>query len=152
LAELPLLNVQLAIAGDGKLLPGDTVQIRVTLDRQFYAGGPTSVDERRRQYDGRAFTPHFPKTQYESWWLVLGDPRTDDVLALKRINFQQVDNRPSGTGRPSKQRTIGTTLSSILSFEAPDQPGDHPFALFIISDGYLGLDQQLDVSVSVDNA
>ncbi|RKP04511.1 Sec63 Brl domain-containing protein [Thamnocephalis sphaerospora] len=149
LEALPLMNVHLDVAGDGPTLLGSTVQVRATLDRKFYTHGATDTADLRRQYDGSAHTPHFPKRQYESWWLLLGDPRSDDVMALKRISFQQSDDRPSSTGERVQRRAIGTKLSSTLRCEAPDVAGEHPLTLFIVSDCYLGLDQQLDVPIVV---
>ena len=34
----------------------------------------------------RAFAPFFPKVKEEGWWLVAGDLKTNDLMAMKRVN------------------------------------------------------------------
>jgi activating signal cointegrator complex subunit 3 len=65
---------------------------------------------------------------------VLGDTTTTELIALRRIRFQQ-------------QKTTTT-----LSFDAPDLPGDYCYTLYLMSDSYLGLDQQYDLKFTVTPA
>ncbi|KAI8053409.1 Sec63 Brl domain-containing protein [Syncephalis plumigaleata] len=149
LTALPIMSVELSMPDS--VCVNSLIQIRVTLERLFYPqqrqhrgkspNNVTSVSEHKQKYDGRAYTPHFPKVQYESWWLLLGDIEQDDVMALKRVNFQQ----ERFEGRPP----TGTRQSSTLCLQAPETPGNYEFTLFIISDGYLGLDQQIPVTLTI---
>ncbi|KAJ2715375.1 putative steryl acetyl hydrolase mug81 [Coemansia spiralis] len=84
---------------------------------------------------GQAQTPRFGKTQFESWWLMLA--RGNELLALKRVSMQ-------GRTGPS-----GAQARAQLGFIAPAGPGPHPLRLLVVSDAYLGLDQELDVTVAV---
>eukprot|EP00666_Eupelagonemidae_sp_cell4sb_P012363 gene12363-17088_t len=34
----------------------------------------------------KVYSPRFPKPKDEQWWIILGDPATGELLALKRIN------------------------------------------------------------------
>jgi len=77
-----------------------------------------------------AYIPHFPKPKDEGWWLVLGDPETAELLAMKRVNFK------------------GETKTN-LSFAAPEKPGSYSYALYCISDCYLGLDLQYNVTFTL---
>ena len=82
------------------------------------------------QDNSRAYAPRFPKTKDEGWWLVLGEVDSGELLALKRIG-----------------RIRGRTQSS-LAFPAPDEPSRKILTLYLMSDCYLGLDQQFDLSLN----
>lgn len=70
----------------------------------------------------------------EGWILILGDPGKREVLALKRIGFAY--------GRHSYQ----------LVFFTPENVGRVIYNLFLMSDSYLGLDQQYEVCLDVISA
>jgi pre-mRNA-splicing helicase BRR2 len=65
--------------------------------------------------------PFYPADKAETWWLVVGDQKTDSLLAIKRT-------------------AIGKQLSHKLEFTVPE-PGEHELTLFLICDSYLGVDQ-----------
>ncbi|KAJ1675795.1 activating signal cointegrator 1 complex subunit 3 [Spiromyces aspiralis] len=88
---------------------------------------------------GQAFTPRFGKVQYEGWWIVLGEEKADLVHGTKRLSRQ---GRP---GEPQKH-----TLDCMLQFISPETPGDAELTLFVVSDSYLGLDQQVSIPIRVD--
>ncbi|KAF9624190.1 hypothetical protein IFM89_008128 [Coptis chinensis] len=78
-----------------------------------------------RQTTSRAYTPRFPKLKEEGWWLVLGNISNSDLYALKRISF-------------SNRLTTHMELPSApISLQG--------MKLFLISDCYLGLDQEHSV-------
>ena len=80
-----------------------------------------------------AFAPAFPKARGGGWWLVMGEG--DELFALKRINL------PSGGG--------SGPLKTELMMCAPEEPGVHECAVLLVSDSYIGLDQQVTVRVEV---
>ncbi len=82
------------------------------------------------QDNSRAYAPRFPKTKDEGWWLVLGEVDSGELLALKRIG-----------------NIRGRTRSS-LAFPAPDESCRKILTLYLMSDCYLGLDQQFDLSLN----
>ena len=74
----------------------------------------------------------FPKPQDEAWFLVLGNVEDNgDLLALKRVNTVR---------RPTTQQ---------LSFWTPEKPGRMILTLYVMSDSYVGLDQQYDIHLEV---
>ena len=79
------------------------------------------------QIDSRAHCPHFPKSKDEGWWLVLGEVDSAELLALKRIGFIREKTRAS------------------LAFVVPDQSCRKIYSLYIMSDCYIGLDQQCEL-------
>ncbi len=82
------------------------------------------------QGDSRAYAPRFPKTKDEGWWLVLGEVDNGELLALKRIGC-------------IKRKTRTT-----LAFATPEKPCRKILTLYLMSDCYLGLDQQFDFSLN----
>ncbi|KAL7638072.1 UNVERIFIED_CONTAM: hypothetical protein RMT77_011697 [Armadillidium vulgare] len=81
--------------------------------------------------DLRAHAPKFSKAKDESWFLVLGEVESGELLALKRIP-------------PIR----GKATHSII-FRTPSSPGQYMLTLYLMSDSYLGLDQQYDVPLNV---
>ena len=72
----------------------------------------------------RALCPMFPKLKEEGWWLVVGDRTTRELHALRRVSF-------------------GDATETKLEFET-DDPGAE-WVLYVVSDCYLGLDQEVEV-------
>jgi activating signal cointegrator complex subunit 3 len=98
-------------------------QLEVTLARR--GGGSSS---RAGAAAPRVVAPLFPKVKEEGWWLVVGCTASLELLALKRISF-------------------GGKATVRLNFPGCTSTGRqlHSVALFLVSDCYMGLDQQYDV-------
>ncbi|XP_050379201.1 DExH-box ATP-dependent RNA helicase DExH14 [Argentina anserina] len=79
-----------------------------------------------RKNKSRAFTPRFPKVKNEAWWLVLGNTSTLELYALKRVSFS--DHLVTNMELPSDSTTF------------------QGMKLMLISDSYLGLEQERSVS------
>jgi len=73
------------------------------------------------------------KPKDEGWILVLGETETRDVVAMKRVIC------------PRNKRST----SASLAFFAPELPTKVIYTLFVMSDSYLGLDQQYDLRLEV---
>ena len=78
-----------------------------------------------------AHAPKFPKPKPAGWFLVLGDVENRELVAMKRLTSL----------RPNQ------TLS--LSFYTPENPGRVIYHLYLMSDSYIGLDQQYSVHLNV---
>ncbi|KAL9038694.1 MAG: hypothetical protein Q9214_005178 [Letrouitia sp. 1 TL-2023] len=74
--------------------------------------------------------PFFPQKKVEAWWLVVGEESSKNLIAIKRI-------------------TILRSLEVRLEFVVPTA-GKHDLKLYLMSDCYLGVDQ--DPSFTVDAA
>ena len=70
----------------------------------------------------------------EGHWLVLGCEAQGELLALKRITVR---------------RKTETTLSFYTEDLGVDS-GDAKLSLYLVSDSYLGLDQQYDLPIYID--
>lgn len=73
---------------------------------------------------GTAFAPRFPKIKDESWWIMIGNVDTEELLALKRMSLP--DN---------------TNVKTRLKFHSISENIPSGIQLHIISDCYLGLNQ-----------
>jgi len=80
----------------------------------------------------KAHCPMFLKGKDESWFLVLGDIQNRELWALKRIS-----------GINSQQRY------HQLQFTAPNSLGLTKLTFYLISDCYMGLDQQYNICLDV---
>ncbi|KAH8550562.1 Sec63 Brl domain-containing protein [Umbelopsis sp. PMI_123] len=125
-SRLPVMNIHANLdTKKSYLIPDTEYKIRIELRRLARSKLP---------HDGRIHSPFFPKPQYESWWLVLGDTQTDELLALKRISMRNGPNE-----------TLVEKVNTSLTIDAPPQLGKHEYTLFVMSDGYLGLDQIISI-------
>ncbi|XP_068228501.1 activating signal cointegrator 1 complex subunit 3-like isoform X2 [Palaemon carinicauda] len=84
--------------------------------------------------DLRVHAPKFPKAKDEAWFLVLGDFESGDLIALKRV--------PPIYGR----------ATHTLMFTTPAEPGNAVLTLYVMSDSYLGLDQQYKINLKINYA
>ena len=85
---------------------------------------------RDEEPDTTVHAPFYPQKKMENWWLVVGEESTNNLLAIKRI-------------------TIGKKLETRLEFAAPSTAGDHHLKLYLMSDSYVGVDQDPSFKVSV---
>uniref|UniRef100_A0A674AIC3 RNA helicase n=1 Tax=Salmo trutta TaxID=8032 RepID=A0A674AIC3_SALTR len=93
-----------------------------------------NTGQQRRKQDSKAQAPRFPKNKDESWFLVLGEVERRELLAVKRIGY-------------CRHRS---TIS--LAFYTPEKTRKCIYTLYLMSDSYLGLDQQYDLHRSVTPA
>ena len=83
----------------------------------------------------KVHAPFFNKPKDEGWILIMGDCDRNELMALRRV---QAPVRLS----PDRSK-------QSLAFVTPPTPGRKIFSLFVLSDGYMGLDQQYDVCIDV---
>jgi len=102
---------------------GTSVKINVLLEREM------EEDEKITP----VYAPYFPTEKAEGWWLVVGKPDTNQLLAIKRITI-------------TKART-----QQALEFEAPTA-GYHKCFLYFMCDSYMGCDQELEISFTVTDS
>jgi activating signal cointegrator complex subunit 3 len=129
LRQLPKVQVQFHLSAElddssapaTKFAPGSGVALNLTLRR--LNGAPAA---------GGAYAPHFPKASPEALWVIVGDAASDDLLALRRA---RADERGS---------------SALVLFDAPDTPGHYVRQLYVLSDSYIGLDQEYDIEFDVE--
>lgn len=71
---------------------------------------------------GPVIAPYFPTKREEGWWVIIGEPKTNTLLSIKRLTLQQ-------------------KAKFKLDFVAP-KAGHYSYTLYFMSDSYLGCDQE----------
>lgn len=111
----PNIEVTYAVEDASSLTSSDSVTLNVTLDREADEENPD---------DQVADAPHFPHRKMVSWWLVVGDTKTKQLHAIKKV-------------------TVKGKLETKLEFSLPQ--GQWDLKLYLICDSYSGADQDFDL-------
>ncbi|XP_072187637.1 activating signal cointegrator 1 complex subunit 3 [Excalfactoria chinensis] len=149
LSRLPILNVSLSIKGcwDDPAQPQNEVPvpsltadtrddkrwIKLQADQEYVLQihlQRTQMGYQGKQ-DSKAVAPRFPKVKDEGWFLILGEVDKKELIALKRTGY--VRNR--------------NTVS--VAFYTPETLGKCIYTLYLMSDSYLGMDQQYDIYLNI---
>lgn len=112
--------------------PNIELSYEVVDKNSLHSGSPVNVNvnlEREDDVTGPVIAPFFPQKREEGWWVVIGDPKTNSLLSIKRLTLQQ-------------------KAKVKLDFVAPS-PGHHSYTLYFMSDAYLGCDQEYKFSIDV---
>lgn len=94
--------------------------------------------------------PKFPKVKDEGWFLTLGNQYDGELIALKRIGYR--NNRSShqlGFMAPAMKGTLYRMVSCNLVLKQLWFIGRLVYTLYLISDGYIGLDQQYNIQLDI---
>ena len=118
----PSIELTFEIEDADEVAAGDAVTIVVSLERE--------ADEQSGVPSVHA--PRYPKVKEEGWWLVLGDTKGNGLLSIKRLALQ-------------------LKAKVKLEFTAPEA-GEHAYTLYLMSDSYLGCDQEYEVPLTVAEA
>lgn len=142
LNEMPTVNVQLSIRGwwDGSSQEEEAERkIKIPADRENWVEVHAeqeytlvvNLHRLNHSRDLKAHAPRFSRAKDEGWFLTLGSVDDNELLALKRVSGVR--------GRSTQQ----------LSFYTPSKPGRIILTIYLMSDSYLGLDQQYDIYLEV---
>ncbi|EOA39471.1 hypothetical protein CARUB_v10008066mg [Capsella rubella] len=118
--RFPNIDLTYEVVDSEEVTPGKEVTLQVMLERDM--DGRTEV--------GPVDSLRYPKTKEEGWWLVVGDTKTNQLLAIKRVSLQ----------RKAKVK---------LDFTVPTESGEKSYTLYFMCDSYLGCDQEYSFSVDV---
>ncbi|KAI3844843.1 hypothetical protein MKX03_004564 [Papaver bracteatum] len=118
--RFPNIDMTYEVLESDSVMAGDDVSLQVTLER----------DLEGRSEVGPVDAPRYPKAKEEGWWLVVGDSKANQLLAIKRVSLQ----------RKSKVK---------LEFAAPAETGRKSYTLYFMCDSYLGCDQEYSFTVDV---
>ncbi|KAI5307250.1 DEIH-box ATPase [Ascosphaera pollenicola] len=128
--RLGLSNKQLEQAAQftNNKYPNIDLDFTVVDPESVTAGEPAYLDikierdvEEDEEVDLTVSAPFYPGKKTESWWLVVGEEKTNSLLAVKPVVVQR-------------------NLNVKLEYNVPT-PGEHELTLFLMSDSYIGVDQ-----------
>ncbi|MCL4126057.1 UNVERIFIED_CONTAM: hypothetical protein GTU68_057642 [Idotea baltica] len=114
----PSINLDYEVVDSDSIASGRTVNVEVVLERE---------DE-----PGPVIAPLFPHKREEGWWVIIGDPKANSLISIKRLTLQQ-------------------KAKVKLDFVAPSE-GDYEYRLYFMSDAYMGCDQEYKVPLRVREA
>jgi pre-mRNA-splicing helicase BRR2 len=120
--RFPNIDMTYEVLDNDRVRAGRDMMLQVTLERDLE--GRTEV--------GHVDAPRYPKAKEEGWWLVVGDTKTNQLLAIKRVSLQ----------RKSKVK---------LEF-TPAEVGKKTYTLYFMCDSYLGCDQEYTFTIDVKAA
>ncbi len=120
--KYPDISLEFQVEDEDGLRAGEASYLNVKIEREL-------DEDEDEEFDPTVHAPFYPAKKLENWWLVVGEESTKTLLAIKRV-------------------TIGRNLNVRLEFTVPT-PGDHSLKLFLMSDSYVGVDQELSFSATV---
>lgn len=95
------------------LRAGRPVVVEVSLEREDEAASPV-------------IAPLFPQKREEGWWVVVGEPKSNTLLSIKRVSLAR---------------------AARLRLDFVCGAGAHSYTLYFMCDAYLGADQEYRFSV-----
>lgn len=113
----PTLDVNYELA-KGDYTAGAPITIQISLSKD--ADEEMDVNED----DEVVVAPFYPKKKLANWWIVVGEPKTKQLLAIKKV-------------------TVHRNLAVRLEFSLPQ--GEHALKLYVICDSYMGADHDIDL-------
>ncbi|KAK3934484.1 pre-mRNA splicing helicase [Diplogelasinospora grovesii] len=119
-SKYPDISLEFELEDEESVRAGEPAYLKINIERE------ADEDE---EFDPTVHAPFYPARKTENWWLVVGEEATKTLLAIKRV-------------------TIGQKLNVRLEFTVPT-PGNHDLKLFLMSDSYVGVDQEPSFSVQV---
>ena len=112
----PNIELEYNVLNKDKLHSGGQVKVEVKLEREDEVTGPV-------------IAPFFPTKREEGWWVIIGDPKSNSLIGIKRLTLQQ-------------------KAKFVLDFVAP-RAGRHSYTLYFMSDSYLGCDQEYKFNLDI---
>ncbi|KAH8433695.1 ATP-dependent RNA helicase BRR2 [Aspergillus melleus] len=110
--KYPNIDLDFQVEDPENVTSGEPAYLKVKIEREI---------EEDEEPDTTVHAPFYPNKKMENWWLVVGDEKTKNLLAIKRV-------------------TIGHKLELRLEYIVPT-PGEHELTLYLMSDSYVGVDQ-----------
>jgi pre-mRNA-splicing helicase BRR2 len=122
-SKYPNIELEFDLVDPDDITAGAPAYIKIKITRDV------DDEDESANVDTTVHAPFYPVKKMENWWLVIGDESSKTLLAIKRI-------------------TIGRLLNLRLEYTVPT-PGEHHLKLFLMSDSYVGVDQDPSFTVTV---
>ena len=110
--KYPNVDLDFMVEDPDNITAGEPAYLKIKIERDV---------EGDEEPDTTVHSPFYPSKKMENWWLVVGEEETKSLLAIKRV-------------------TIGRKLEMRLEYVVPT-PGEHKLTLYLMSDSYVGVDQ-----------
>ena len=115
-------------------------QLNVTVSNVNSLGMTVLVSRLNPTQDAehRMFAPRFPKPQTEGFFVIVTNPKTYEIVAMKRISWPSKDDSRGGAGQRGKKPTIRANI------KLPPAEEERMLAVKIVSDGYIAMEWNVD--------
>src|SRR5690606_32104104 len=81
---------------------------------------------------------YFPRNHVPTWQLFLGDAKQDKLII------------PPTAFTTFESKTDSGVVTLKLQFQAPPQPGEYTFTMYLVNDSYLGVDTKKSVTMHIE--
>jgi len=115
--KYPDISLEFEVEDPENIQADTEAYLKITIERELDGDD----DE---EFDPTVSAPFYPAKKTENWWLVVGEESSKTLFAIKRIQI-------------TKQQT-----NIRLPYTIP-KPGDYKLKLMLMSDSYMGVDQDL---------
>ncbi|GMI70138.1 hypothetical protein like AT2G42270 [Hibiscus trionum] len=116
--RFPNIDLSYELIDSENVRAGEYATLQVTLERDLE--GKTEV--------GPVDAPKYPKAKDEGWWLVVGDTKSNQLLAIKRVSSEESKG------------------------ETPTEAAEKAYTFYFMCDSYLGCDQEYSFNVDIKEA
>ena len=117
--KYPNLDLEFELEDPDSVTANAPAHLQIKIEREV-DDDDDDADE-KKEPDTTVHAPFYPQRKTENWWLVCGEEKTGSLLAIKRV-------------------TIARRLEVRLEFVVPT-PGEYDLTLYLMSDSYVGVDQ-----------
>ena len=117
--KYPDIEMEHEVEDEDEISANEPARLKVTIQRNV---------EEDDEVDTTVHAPFYPGKKMENWWLVVGEESTKNLLAIKRV-------------------TLVRKLDVKLDFTVPTA-GKHDLKLYLMSDSYMGVDQEREFSIT----
>ncbi|KAI5292863.1 DEIH-box ATPase [Ascosphaera acerosa] len=118
-SKYPNVDLDFTVVDPDSITAGEPAFLKVKLERDI---------EEDEEVDLTVSAPFYPGKKTESWWLVVGEEKTNSLLAVKSVVLQR-------------------TANIRLEYVVPS-PGEHELTLSLMCDSYMGVDQDTKFKVT----
>ncbi|KAL7573592.1 hypothetical protein ACA910_008727 [Epithemia clementina (nom. ined.)] len=121
---------------DDKVYEGDVCTIRVSIARNQW----DADDSRHKQQGDLVHAPLFPFPKREAWWVILAQIKEGKIMSIEKVSATRGRNPKTGV------------VHHDIKLMAPPK-GRYEFDLVVKSNGYVGADKKLRISLeTLDNS
>jgi len=116
----PSIEMEFDVQNSDNLVSGAPVRVFMRFEREMDQGEKL----------GPVYAPFYPGEKAEGWWAVIGDLKSNQLYAIKRINVTKPE------------------IQEEIEFEAPEA-GEHKLVLYFMSDSYFGADLEWELDLKI---
>ncbi|CAK7199611.1 Pre-mRNA-splicing helicase BRR2 [Sporothrix eucalyptigena] len=129
--KYPDMTLDFSVEDEDQLETGTDMFLKVKLAREEDEDEEDDDEDGEAELDNSVHAPFFPGERTSGWWLIVGEESTKTVIGIRYVTLGR---------KPLELR---------LKARLPEEPGKHTFKLYLMSDSYVGVDQDPSFTVNV---